>query len=58
MLLVLAATLQTLLMSELLLRRLLYIFIPTRRHAVQRFADNSVLSSLAAAVMQTATLPL
>jgi hypothetical protein len=44
MLLILAATTQTL--------------IPARRGATQRFADNAVLASLGAAVLQTAAVPL
>ena len=58
MLLLLAASTQMLLISELLLRRLLYLVLPPKRTAVQRYADNSLLSSLAAAVMQAATVPL
>ena len=58
MLLALAASTQALLLSELLLRRVLCVFVPARRAAVQRYADNSVLSALAAACLQTATLPL
>ena len=58
MLLIMAATTQTLLFSELLLRRLLYVVMPVRRGAVQRCADNSVLSSLTAAVLQAVTVPL
>lgn len=58
MLLILAASTQLLLISELLLRRLLYLVLPVKRTSVQRFADNSLLSSLAAAIMQTATVPL
>ena len=58
MLLILAASTQLLLVSELLLRRLLYLVLPVKRTSVQRFADNSLLSSLAAAIMQTATVPL
>jgi hypothetical protein len=55
MLLLYAATTQILLISELLLRRLLYLLFPARRSSVQRYADNSVLASLATAVLQTAT---
>ena len=58
MLLLLAAAAQVLLLSELLLRRVLYLVFPARRTAVQRFADTSVLSSLAAALLQAATVPL
>jgi len=58
MLLLLAASTQVLLIAELLLRRLLYLVVPPKRTAVQRYADNSLLSSLAAAMMQTATVPL
>jgi hypothetical protein len=58
MLLALAASTQALLLSELLLRRVLCVFVPARRAAVQRYADNSELSALAAACLQTATLPL
>jgi hypothetical protein len=58
MLLTLAATVQVLLVAELLLRRLLYLFIPAKRTSIQRLADNSVLSSLATAVLQAATVPL
>ena len=53
-----ALSIQLLLLGELLLRRVLYIFVPVRRTSVQRFADNSVIGALAAACMQTATLPL
>ena len=53
-----ALSIQVLLVFELLLRRVIYIFIPVRRAAVQRYADNSVLGALAAACMQAATLPL
>jgi hypothetical protein len=52
------ASTQLILLTELLLRRVLCVFIPARRAAVQRYADNSVLTSLTAACMQTATLPL
>ena len=38
-----ALSIQVLLVFELLLRRVIYIFIPVRRAAVQRYADNSVL---------------
>ena len=58
MLLTLAATVQVLLVAELLLRRLLYLFIPAKRTSIQRLADNSVLSSLATAALQAATVPL
>jgi hypothetical protein len=58
MLLILAAATQSLLLCELLLRRILYLFFSARRTAVQRYADNSVLASLATAALQTATVPL
>ena len=58
MLLVLAASTQLILLTELLLRRVLCVFIPARRAAVQRYADNSVLASLTVACLQTATLPM
>ena len=58
MLLVLAATLQVLLIVELLLRRLLYLVLPAKRTSIQRLADNSVMSSLVTAVLQAATVPL
>jgi hypothetical protein len=58
MLLIMAATTQMLLFSELLLRRLLYVVMQVLRGAVQRYADNSVLSSFAAAVLQAVTVPL
>ena len=51
MLLLLASAAQVLLLSELLLRRVLYLVFPARRTAVQRFADTSVLSSLATALL-------
>jgi hypothetical protein len=47
MLLLLATTAQVLLLSELLLRRILYLVFPACRTSVQRFADTSVLSLLA-----------
>jgi len=58
MLLTLAATVQVLLVAELLRRLLLYLFIPAKRTSIQSLADNSVLSSLATAVLQAATVPL
>ena len=58
MLVVAAATIQVLLLADLLLRRLLFLCIPSKRPALQRFADNAALSSFAAVVLQTATVPL
>lgn len=58
MLLLFAVTVQTLLLCELLLRRVLYLFFSAKRSAVQRYADNSVLASMVAAMLQAATVPL
>jgi hypothetical protein len=58
MLLVAAGTMQGLLVCELLLRRILFLCLPSRRLALQRYADNAALSSFAALLLQTATVPL
>lgn len=58
MLLLCAGVLQTLLLVELLLRRVLYLLFAAKRSEVQRYADNSVLASLAAAGLQAVTAPL
>ena len=58
MLLILAATTQVLLLSELLLRRILYALMRTARSSLRHHADSSVLASLGAAVLQAATIPL
>ena len=58
MLLILAATLQCLLIFECVLRRVLMVFFPSKRSAVQRFADTNMFATGAAAVVQAATLPL
>jgi hypothetical protein len=57
MLLVAAGTTQALLLCDLLLRRILFLFLPGRRGGLKRFADNLALTSFAAAVLQAATLP-
>ena len=57
MLLVLAAVLQTLLLGECLLRRVLQIALPCRATPVQRYANASLVSTLAAVGMNLATLP-
>ena len=57
MLLVLAAVLQTLLLGECLLRRVLQIALPCRTTPVQRYANASLVSTLAAVGMNLATLP-
>jgi hypothetical protein len=57
MLLVAAGATQALLLSDLLLRRILFLFLPGRRSGLKRFADNAALTSFAAALLQTATLP-
>jgi hypothetical protein len=49
---------QALLVCELLLRRILFLCLPSRRVALQRYADNAALSSFAALLLQTATVPL
>jgi hypothetical protein len=58
MLVVSAGTMQALLVCELLLRRILFLCLPSRRVALQRYADNAALSSFAALLLQTATVPL
>ena len=49
---------QGLLVCELLLRRILFLCLPSRRFALQRYADNAALSSFAALLLQTATVPM
>lgn len=56
-LLVLAAVLQFLLITELLCRRLVHVFIPGKRSAVQHFADTSVITTFLAACVQVLTIP-
>ncbi len=58
MLLVAAGTMQALLVCELLLRRILFLCVPSRRFALQRYADNAVLSSFATLLLKTATVPM
>jgi hypothetical protein len=58
MLVLAAGTMQALLVCELLLRRVLFLCLPSRRLALQRYADNAALSSFAALLLQTATVPL
>ena len=58
MLLLAAGTTQALLLSELLLRRVLLLALPSRRNKLQRFADNSALSSFACCCLNTITIPL
>lgn len=57
MLLVLAAVLQTLLLGECLLRRVLQLALPSRATPVQRYANASLVSTLVAVGMNLATLP-
>jgi hypothetical protein len=56
MLLILAATTHVLLLSELLVRRILYVLMRTARSSLRHHADSSVLASLGAAVLQAATI--
>jgi hypothetical protein len=58
MLVVAAGTIQALLLADMLLRRVLFLCLPSRRQGLQRYADNAALSSFAAFVLQTATVPL
>jgi hypothetical protein len=58
MLLVLAFVIQTLLISDCLLRRLLQVFLPCRVSRLERYANANLLSTLAAACFNAATLPL
>ena len=58
MLLVFAGTLQAVLIIEILIRRIIEIFIPVQKSEVQSFADTSALSVFAAACLQVATIPL
>lgn len=58
MLLVFAGTLQAVLILEILIRRIIEIFIPVQKSEVQSFADTSALSVFAAACLQVATIPL
>jgi hypothetical protein len=48
MLLVLAFVIQTLLISDCLLRRLLQVFLPCRVSRLERYANANLLSTLAA----------
>ncbi len=57
MLFVSALVLQTVLVSECLLRRCLQVFLPGRVTAVQRYANAELLGVLVAVVLNTATLP-
>ena len=57
MLFVSALVLQTLLVSECLLRRCLMVFMPGRVTAVQRYANAELVGMLLAAALNTATLP-
>jgi len=57
MLVVAAGTIKTLLLADMLLRRVMFLCLPSRQ-GLQRYADNASLSSFAAFVLQTATVPL
>lgn len=57
MLLVSALVLQTLLVFECLLRRLLTVFSPCRVTPLQRYANAGLMSTLVATGLNTATLP-
>jgi hypothetical protein len=57
MLLLAVGTTQALLVCDLLLRRIIFLFLPGKRSGIQRFADNAALTSFAAALLQTAALP-
>ena len=57
MLFVSALVLQTVLVSECLLRRCLQVFLPGRGTAVQRYANAELLGVLVAVGLNTATLP-
>ena len=56
-LLIMAAVLQVLLITELLVRRLVHVFIPGKRSAVQHFADTSAITTFFAACVQVLTIP-
>jgi hypothetical protein len=57
MLVVAAGTIQALLLSDMLLRRVLFLCLPSKRLGLQRYADNAALSSFAVFVLQTVTVP-
>jgi hypothetical protein len=57
MLLVGAGVVQTLLICDLLLRRILFLFFSNKRSGLKRFADNAALSSFAAALLNLTALP-
>ena len=56
-LLVLAGTLQTVLLFECLFRRVLLLPFPAHRPSIQRFADFSVVTTAVAALLQALTIP-
>lgn len=58
MLLVFAGAIQAVLLVEVLLRRIIEIFIPVQKSDVEKFADKSALSVFTAACLQIATIPL
>ena len=58
MLLIAAGSIQALLLSEMVLRRALLLICPSKRNALQRFADTSALSSFACFCLNAITVPL
>ena len=58
MLIVLAFVLQTLLLFDCLLRRILQVVLPCKVTPLERYANTSILSTLAANALNAATLPL
>ncbi|NBW88855.1 MAG: hypothetical protein EBR51_02905, partial [Gammaproteobacteria bacterium] len=58
MLLFLAFVLQTLLLFDCLLRRVLQVVVPCKVAPLERYANTSLLSTLAANALNAATLPL
>jgi hypothetical protein len=57
MLLVLAGVIQTLLVLDCLLRRLLMVFLPVSISPLERYANATLLSTLAAACFNAALIP-
>jgi hypothetical protein len=56
MLLVVAGTMQALLVCELLLRRVLFLCLQSRRLALHSYTDNAALSSFTALLLQMQTV--